>query len=103
MKDRRTRLNIPSTKYASSTRQQYGIADNVSGVVVTSVKEVSPAGDVLNEGDVISEVAGTKVSNLAQFRAAIDNLKSGSIARIYVTSSGRGGASISGYRFIHVP
>ena len=75
----------------------------VTGVVVTSVKEVSPAGDVLNEGDVISEVQGTKISTLAQFRAAIDRLKGGSIARIYVTSSGRGGQSLSGYRFIHVP
>jgi serine protease Do len=99
----RNKLGMSVQELTPTTRQQYGIADNVSGVVVTGVKEVSPAGDVLSEGDVISEVAGTKTSNLAQFRTAIDNLKSGQIARIYVTSSGRGGAAISGYRFIHVP
>jgi S1-C subfamily serine protease len=84
-------------------RQTYGLTDNVTGVVVTSVKEVSPAGDVLTEGDVISEVQGEKVATLSQFRAAIDHLKSGQTARIYVTSPGRGGNAISGYRFIHVP
>src|SRR3954454_17812100 len=99
----RNKLGMSVQELTPQTRQSYGISDNVTGVVVTGVKEVSPAGDVLNEGDVISEVAGTKISNLAQFRAAIDKLKSGQIARIYVTSSGRGGASISGYRFIHVP
>src|SRR5437016_1826516 len=40
-------------------RQMYGIDDSVKGVVVTSVKEVSPAGDILSEGDVITEVQGT--------------------------------------------
>jgi len=99
----RNKLGMSVQELTPATRQTYGIADNVSGVVVTSVKEVSPAGDVLNEGDVISEVQGAKISNLAQFRAAIDHLKGGAIARIYVTSSGRGGAAISGYRFIHVP
>ena len=84
-------------------RQQYGQTDTISGVVVTSVKEVSPAGDVLSEGDVISEVQGEKVTNLGQFREAIDRLKQGQTARIYVTSPGRSGAAISGYRFIHVP
>jgi serine protease Do len=99
----RNKLGMSVQELTPTTRQQYGIADTVTGVVVTSVKEVSAAGDVLSEGDVISEVQGTKISNLAQFRAAVDRLKSGQIARIYVTSSGRGGASLSGYRFIHVP
>ncbi|HEX3578077.1 MAG TPA: Do family serine endopeptidase [Thermoanaerobaculia bacterium] len=99
----RNKLGMSVQELTPQTRQTYGIADNVTGVVVTGVKEVSPAGDVLNEGDVISEVAGTKVSNLAQFRAAIDRLKPGQTARIYVTSSGRGGQSQSGYRFMHVP
>jgi serine protease Do len=99
----RNKLGMSVQELTPTVRQQYGIAENVTGVVVTGVKEVSPAGDVLSEGDVISEVQGAKISNLGQFRAAIDRLKSGQIARIYVTSSGRGGAAISGYRFIHVP
>jgi serine protease Do len=99
----RNKLGMSVQELTQTTRQQYGIADTVTGVVVTGVKEVSPAGDVLNEGDVISEVQGIKVATLAQFRAAIDRLKGGQTARIYVTSSGRGGNAISGYRFIHVP
>ncbi|MBV8546805.1 MAG: trypsin-like peptidase domain-containing protein [Acidobacteria bacterium] len=99
----RNKLGMSVQELTPQMRQQYGIADNVTGVVVTGVKEVSAAGDVLTEGDVISEVQGTKISNLAQFRAAIDRLRGGQIARIYVTSSGRGGAAISGFRFIHVP
>ena len=65
--------------------------------------EVSPAGETLNEGDVISEVQGQKISNVADFRAAIDRARSGQTLRIYVISPGRGGNSISGYRFIKVP
>jgi len=80
------------------------IAESIPGLSDQEIlEEVSAAGDVLSEGDVISEVQGEKVTNLAQFRAAIDRLKPGQTARIYVTSPGRSGAAISGYRFIHVP
>ena len=99
----RNKLGMSVQELTPQLRQTYGLTDNVTGVVVTSVKEVSPAGDVLSEGDVISEVQGQKVTTLAQFRAAIDRLKSGQTARIYVTSPGRGGNALSGYRFIHVP
>ena len=100
----RNKLGMSVQELTPQLRQNYGHADSVTGVVVTNVKEVSAAGDVLNEGDVISEVQGEKVTNLAQFRAAIDRLKGGQTARIYVTSpAGRTGTAISGYRFIHVP
>jgi len=99
----RNKLGMSVQELTPQLRQTYGLPDNITGVVVTGVKEVSPAGDVLSEGDVISEVQGEKVANLAQFRAAIDRLKDGQTARIYVTSPGRGGAAISGFRFIHVP
>jgi len=99
----RNKLGMSVQDLTPQLRQTYGLADNVTGVVVTSVKEVSPAGDVLSEGDVISEVAGEKITSVGQFRTAIDRLKAGQTARIYVTSPGRNGAAISGYRFIHVP
>ena len=100
----RNKLGMSVQELTPQLRQQYGHADTVNGVVVTDVKEVSPAGDILAEGDVISEVQGEKITNLAQFRAAIDRLKGGQTARIYVTSpAARGGNAISGYRFIHVP
>ena len=84
-------------------RQTYSIGENVRGVVVTSVKEVSPAGEALNEGDVITEVQGQKVTSVSEFRATIDRARSGQTLRLYVITSGRGGNSISGYRFIKVP
>jgi serine protease Do len=100
----RNKLGMSVQDLTPVLRQSYGIPDTVTGVVVTGVKEVSPAGDILSEGDVISEVAGEKVTNLAQFRDAIDHLRPGQTARIYVTSASRGGNSaLSGYRFIHVP
>ncbi len=99
----RNKLGMSVQELTPQLRKDYGLSDTIAGVVVTSVKEVSAAGDVLSEGDVISEVQGEKVANLTQFRAAIDRLKGGQTARIYVTSPGRGGDAISGYRFIHVP
>jgi len=48
-------------------------------------------------------VQGQKVTSVSDFRAAIDRARSGQTLRLYVISSGRGGNSISGYRFIKVP
>jgi len=100
----RNKLGMSVTEVTPQLRQQYGIADAVRGVVVTSVKEVSPAGEAnIGEGDVISEVQGEKINNLAQFRAAVDRIKNGQTIRMYVTTSGRGGNAVSGYRFVKVP
>jgi len=99
----RNKLGMSVQELTPEMRQTYSLPDSITGVVVTGVKEVSAAGDVLSEGDVISEVQGEKVANLTQFRNAIDRLKGGQTARIYVTSPGRGGPSVAGYRFIHVP
>jgi serine protease Do len=101
----RNKLGMSVQELTPQARQMYSIDDSVrNGVVVTNVKEVSPAGEVgLTEGDVISEVQGQPIKGIDDFRAAIDRAKSGSTIRIYVVSSGRGGRGISGYRFIHVP
>ena len=86
-------------------RQQYGIADNVTGVVVTSVKEVSPAGEAhISEGDVISEVQGTEGHQRRRSSAPRSNASRA--ARSSASTSRRRAAAarpISGYRFIHVP
>ena len=99
----RNKLGMAVQNLTPALRQTYGIDDSVRGVVVTSVKEVSPAGDILSEGDVITEVQGQKVTNADEFRAAIDRLKSGTTARIYVVTPGRGRQAIQGYRFLRVP
>ena len=97
----RNKLGMSVQSITPAIRQNYGIDDNAKGVVVTSVKEVSPAGEVLSEGDVISEVQGQKINNTADFEAALAKAHSGQTVRIYVTSPGR--QTISGYRFIKVP
>jgi serine protease Do len=99
----RNKLGMAVQNLTPQLHQMYNIENNVKGVVVTSVKEVSAAGDVLSEGDVITEVQGQAVTNVDQFRAAIDKLRSGSTARIYVITPGRGRQSLAGYRFLRVP
>jgi serine protease Do len=100
----RDKLGMSVTDLTPMLRQQFGIDDNARGVVVTDVKEVSAAGDAnLNPGDVISEVQGEKISNVAQFRSVIERFHSGQVIRMYVTSYGRGGQSVSGYRVVDIP
>ncbi len=100
----RNRLGMSVEELTPQMRQLYGIADNVRGVVVTSVKNVSAAAEAsIAEGDVISEVQGQKITSLADFRKAIDQARSGARIRMYVTSTARGGNSFSSYRFVQVP
>ena len=99
----RNKLGMSVQEITPQLRQLYGIDDKARGVVVTDVKEVSPAGDVLSEGDVISEVQGQRVDTAAEFRAALDRQKSGQTIRLYVTTPGRSGPPVSGYRFLRVP
>ncbi|HKO55024.1 MAG TPA: Do family serine endopeptidase [Thermoanaerobaculia bacterium] len=100
----RNKLGLSVQDLTPATRQMYNLDDRASGVVVTDVKEVSPAGDVgISEGDVISEVQGEKIISVDQFRRAVDRLKSGTTIRMYVTTSTRGGQSVSAYRFLQVP
>jgi serine protease Do len=100
----RNKLGMSVQELTPDVRQHYGLGDKVRGVVITDVKEVSAAGEAgLAEGDVVSEVQGEKVTNVDQFRSAIDRLKSGQTIRVYVTTPARGGASISGYRIVKVP
>ncbi|HKS25156.1 MAG TPA: Do family serine endopeptidase [Thermoanaerobaculia bacterium] len=99
----RNKLGMSVQELTPQVRQMYSIDDSVrNGVVVSNVKEVSPAGEVgLNEGDVITEVQGQTIKSVDDFRTAIDRAKAGSTIRIYVVTPGRRG--LSGYRFIHVP
>jgi len=99
----RNKLGMAVQNLTPQLRSEYNIGEGVRGVVVTSVKEVSAAGDILNEGDVITEVQGQAVTNVDQFRAAIDRLKSGQTARIYVITPSARGTALEGYRFLKVP
>jgi serine protease Do len=98
----RNKLGMSVQNLTSELRSQYGHEAGARGVVVTDVKNVSAAGEAnINEGDLISEVQGTPVENVEQFRAAVDRLRSGQRIRMYVTTAGRN--SVSGYRVLMVP
>ncbi|MGN6186184.1 MAG: Do family serine endopeptidase [Thermoanaerobaculia bacterium] len=101
----RDKLGMTVQNLTASVRAQYGIPDSItSGVVVTSVKDVSAAGEAnMSEGDVISEVQGQPVRNVDEFRAAIDKVKSGQRIRVYITSAVRGGQTFSTFRIITAP
>jgi serine protease Do len=100
----RNKLGMSVQNISPQVRQSMALDDSLKGVIVSSVKEVSPAGEVLTEGDIISEVQGKQIANVDDFRAAIDQAKSGQTLRIYVTTVGRGSlGGGSGYRFIRVP
>jgi serine protease Do len=101
----RDKLGMTVEELTAELRRQYGLPEDVRGVIVTGVKNVSVAGEAgINEGDVISEIHGQRVNTLSEFRSAIDRLRSGQRIRMYVTTpTGRGARPISTYRFLVVP
>jgi len=95
----RNKLGMSVQNLTPELRRQYNLPSSVDGVIITSVKNVSPAGEAnLTEGDVISEVQGQRVNNIEEFRDAVDRVKSGRV-RLYVTSQTRNGV-ISTYRIL---
>ncbi|HYC58124.1 MAG TPA: Do family serine endopeptidase [Thermoanaerobaculia bacterium] len=100
----RDKLGLSVEELSSELRRQYSIPADVVGVVVTHVKNVSPAGEAnINEGDVISEVQGQRITSVSDFRAAVDRIRSGQRVRFYVTTPTRGGAPFSTYRILTAP
>ncbi len=69
------------------TRSEYKIAEDVTGVLVTSVDETSPAATLLEEGDVITEVNRKVVRNIAEARA--NKSDAGSVTLVQVNRNGQ--------------
>ncbi|MGZ5431845.1 MAG: PDZ domain-containing protein, partial [Thermoanaerobaculia bacterium] len=100
----RDKLGLTVQNITPELRRLHTLGENVTGVVITDVKNVSAAGDAnLNEGDIISEVQGQRVTNVDEFRAAIDKVRSGQRVRVYVSTPTRGGQMVSGYRLMQAP
>lgn len=100
----RDKLGMSLQNITPEMRRLYNLPDSLKGVIVTNVKNVSPAGEAnISEGDVISEVGGQRVSNLDEFHNAIEKAKSGQVLRLYITTPTRGGAPISTYRYMKTP
>jgi len=95
----RNKLGMSVQNLTAELRRQYNLPASIDGVIITSVKNVSPAGEAnLTEGDVISEVQGQRVTNIQEFKDAVDRVKSARL-RLYVTSQTRNGV-ISTYRIL---
>ena len=100
----RDKLGLTVQNITPTMRATYSLPDDLSGVVVTDVKNVSPAGEAnISEGEVISEVQGQRVTNVDEFRAAVDRIRSGQRIRMYVTTPSPRGEPFSGYRIVTAP
>jgi serine protease Do len=100
----RNKLGMSVQNLSAELRSRYNIPDNVTGVVVTDVKNVSAAGEAnINEGDVISEIQGQRVANVDQFKEVVDRVRTGQRVRLYVTTPIRNGSPISTYRILQAP
>jgi len=98
------KLGMALQNLSPETRRMYNLPDSLHGVIVTNVKNVSPAGEAnIAEGDVISEVQGQSVSNVDEFRRALDKAKTGQRLRVYVSTPTRGGSPVSTYKYVQVP
>jgi serine protease Do len=79
------RLGITLTELSPGVRRELGIRGEIGGVVVTNVRETSPAADQgLAPGDVITELNGTPVTSVSQFRTELAKVPSGGYVRLYV-------------------
>ena len=100
----RDRLGISAQPLSQANRERYGIDQNVDGLLVMSVKEVSPAGEAgLAEGDVIREVNGQPVRTTEELRQVVERARPGQYLRFYVTRPGRGGRSLSSFIIVQMP
>ena len=100
----RNKLGLSVQNLTGDLREQYNLPSTINGVLVTSVKNVSPAGEAnISEGDVISEVQGQKINSIDEFRGIVEKLRSGQRVRMYVTTPVRTGSPISTYRILQVP
>ena len=99
----RNRLGMSVQDLTPELRRVHNLPERITGVMVTDVKNVSPAGEAnINAGDVISEVHGQRVSNVEEFTAALARVPSGTRMRLYVTTPTRS-APISTFRIVTAP
>ncbi len=98
------KLGLSVAEASSPYGRRYGIEPNQPGIVVTSVKPLSPASDAgLSEGDVVTEVNGKAIANVNDFRQVVERANGGEYLRLYVTRFGRGGQSSSFFVVVKVP
>lgn len=78
-------VNIPNLKlsFQSDIYQKFGIP-GASGLVIQEIDESSPAKDLLQVGDLITEINGKSVRNLIEYTGALESLAQGQSLEIKV-------------------
>jgi serine protease Do len=88
-------LGLQYQDISQSIRSTYGLPAGVSGVLVTDVAATSPLYDqAVRPGNIISEVNGQPVKNVADFERLVQSAKSKSYIRLYTLRFGRRGESL---------
>jgi serine protease Do len=85
--DSRDKIGISVMELTPQARQMQRIKPGIDGLLVVHVKEVSPAADAqIQEGDVITQVNGEKVTSTEQFGKLVARAKKGEYLKLYVYS-----------------
>ena len=88
-------LGLQYEDISQSVRSSFSLPTNVSGVLVTNVAATSPLYDqAVRPGNIVSEVNGQPVHNVAEFERAVSAAKSKSFLRLYTLRFGRQGQSL---------
>jgi serine protease Do len=79
------RIGISVVELSPRTRQNWGVNEEIQGIVITQVRAVSPAGEEgLRRGDVITEANGRSVETVDDLVAQVSKVDEGGYLRLYV-------------------
>ncbi len=79
------RLGLQIDDISPRVRRQLQLPDDVEGVVITDVRNLSPADEAnLQEGEVITRVNGVAVKSSSEVKRELAKIHSGSLVRLYV-------------------
>jgi serine protease Do len=88
-------LGIQYQEISQGVRSSYSLPSTVNGVIVTNVGATSPLYDqAVRPGNIISEVNGQAVKNVADFERIVGGAKSKSFLRLYTLRFGRRGEAL---------
>lgn len=88
--DSSRKIGLTIQDLTPQARRYYQIPSSVEGALVTDVKEISAAADAgIQEGDVITEANGQKVSNSGDLTRIVRGAQKGDYLRLYVRTYGR--------------
>ncbi len=84
-----SRLGLTVEDLTSRSRRELNLEEDVDGVVVTHVAQVSDAWERgLRRGDIITEVNRTPITSIEKYRDIVNQVKPGDILALYVRTPG---------------